>query len=53
MTEETQKPEGGSEPSSGTPPNQKPEIVDIGPRIIEHGEKPANIGEIIQDIEKK
>ena len=52
MTEETQKPDEGGKPSSN-PSNPKPEVVDIGPRIIQHGEKPMDIIEIQQDIEKK
>lgn len=52
MTEETQKPDQGSKPSPN-PSNPKPEVVDIGPRIVQEGAEPTDIIEIQRDIEKK
>ena len=52
MTEETQKPEQGNSPSSN-PSNTRPEVVDIGPRIVQKSLKPTDIIEIQRDIEKK
>jgi hypothetical protein len=53
MAEDSQKPDQGSNPDSNTPSNPKPEVIDIGPRVVQHGENVQNLKEIIQDIEKR
>lgn len=53
MTEDCQKPDQGSNQNSNNPSNPKPEVIDIGPRIIKKGESLGDIVEITQDIEKR
>lgn len=53
MGENPERPDQGSDQGGNPSSNPKPEVVDIGPRIIQHGEKPTDIIEIQQDIEKK
>jgi hypothetical protein len=52
MAEDRPKPNQGNNPSSELPP-PKPEIIDIGPRIIQEEEVPGGFTEIIQEIETK
>jgi hypothetical protein len=53
MAKDRPKLDQGNNPSSENPPIPKPEVIDIGPRIIQEGEEPGNCIEIIQDIEKQ